>query len=160
MFTTRKKIKDMIFGESTNLNKKRQVEKTPRISVSKIVEFSKVPAVLGSHEVDVSIASLGKCKLGLSNFYLSENNLVWYCICPKCSRHFKHLYVIDGELACRICFDLTYRATQEHGTWKEFWRHMMEGYTDPFTRRIMTFEGEKSKANKEMVLKFFSIKFR
>jgi len=33
-----------------------------------------------------------------------------YWCCPKCSALRQHLYILDGELACRCCFGLDYRS--------------------------------------------------
>ncbi len=48
-------------------------------------------------------------------------------LCPRCDRRMRTLHIIDGEIGCRICYDLTYESCVENNRFNSLYKRMAIG---------------------------------
>ena len=64
--------------------------------------------------------------IGLTTSPLPWGGIRWSFYCPYCGRVCRKIYLPPGasRFACRLCYRLTYRSSQEAHQWDSLYRHL------------------------------------
>lgn len=83
------------------------VEDLPRLDVAQIRALPEWPRIRAAGEVSIVIGQGPAQTVRLASDDTIWGTRWWWC-CPACSRRKKHLFLVEGKLACRRCHRALY----------------------------------------------------